>query len=222
MAALWLLGTILQDSGWTRALSEAGVASSGTAESFLVASSFTRTRQVDQTTACSLHNLMKSAYNHYCSDNAASTDILDFSNWREKRKLESPQFCFWDLVMSMGLTTLTLVRSFREEDFGLYRETLAELLPYFFANNNINYARWLTINFRDMMCIDERHLEIAREFHKGNFVCTSLRGAFQDCQLIRRINNTAIGLMIDGCRARSEPTGLQLRNFVGKDKCICQ
>ena len=64
---------------------------------------------------------------------------------------------------------LTLVRSFREADFGLYREALEELLPYFFANNNFNYARWLTIHLRDMMCIDARHPEIAKEFHKGNF-----------------------------------------------------
>ena len=63
---------------------------------------------------------------------------------------------------------LTLVRSFREADFGLYREALAE--PYFFANNDVNYARWLTIHLREMMCIDARHPEIAKEFHKGNFV----------------------------------------------------
>ena len=65
---------------------------------------------------------------------------------------------------------LTLVRSFREADFGLYREALAELLPYVFANNDVNYARWITIHLRNMMCIDARHPEIAKEFHKGNFL----------------------------------------------------
>ena len=170
MAVLRSAGTILRDSGWTSTLSEAGVASPGTAESFLVASSVTRTRQAHQVTACSLYKLMKAAYNHYCDDNVANSDILHFENWCEKRRIENPQFCFWDLVMSMELTMLTLVRSFREADFGLYREALAELLPYFFANNNVNYARWLTIHLRDMMCIDARHPEIAKEFHKGNFV----------------------------------------------------
>ena len=42
MAAYWSAGTILQDSGWSSALSEAGVASPGTAESLLVASSVTQ------------------------------------------------------------------------------------------------------------------------------------------------------------------------------------
>ena len=55
MAGLTSLGTLLEGSGWTSAITEAGVASSGTAESFLTASSVTRTKQAHQITACSLH-----------------------------------------------------------------------------------------------------------------------------------------------------------------------
>ena len=43
-------------------------------------------------------------------------------------------------------------------------------MPYFFANNNVNYARWLSIHVRDIMTIDQQHPEVAREFFKGNFV----------------------------------------------------
>ena len=42
MAALKSLGTLLEDSGWTSAIVEAGLASSGTAESFLITSSVTK------------------------------------------------------------------------------------------------------------------------------------------------------------------------------------
>ena len=62
MAALRSIGTLLRDSGWTSAIVEAEVASSGTAESYLSASSVTRTRQAHQITACSLYTLMKKAY----------------------------------------------------------------------------------------------------------------------------------------------------------------
>ncbi|KAJ8406107.1 hypothetical protein AAFF_G00309950 [Aldrovandia affinis] len=31
--------------------------------------------------------------------------------------------------------------------------SLAELIPYFFANNNVNYARWLPIYYRDMVTL---------------------------------------------------------------------
>ena len=56
----------------------------------------------------------------------------------ENSKVHSSHF-----VLALELTILTLVRSFREANFCLYREKLAELLPYFFANNNVNYAWWL-------------------------------------------------------------------------------
>ena len=42
MAALKSLETLLEDSGWTSAIVEAGLASSGTAESFLTALSVTK------------------------------------------------------------------------------------------------------------------------------------------------------------------------------------
>ena len=54
MAALKSLGTLLEDSGSTSAIIEAGLASSGTADSFLTASSVTKTRQAHQITACTL------------------------------------------------------------------------------------------------------------------------------------------------------------------------
>ena len=72
--------------------------------------------------------------------------------------------------MSMELATLSLIRSFRKGDFELYRKSLAELLPYFFVNNNFNYARWLTIHLRDMMSIEKTHPKVAEEFKNGKFV----------------------------------------------------
>lgn len=62
-----------------------------------------------------------------------------------------------------------LIRSFREADFELYKSSLDELIPYFFANNNTNYARWLPIHLRDMLSIENQHPDVAREFKKGNF-----------------------------------------------------
>jgi len=74
------------------------------------------------------------------------------------------------IVLALELTILTLIRSFREADYCLYLEALAELLLYFFANNNVNYARRLSIHLGDMMTIDQKHPEMAREFFKGHFV----------------------------------------------------
>ena len=48
MAALKTLGNWLEDSGWCQALGEAGIASPGTAQSFLHASHVSRTRYAHQ------------------------------------------------------------------------------------------------------------------------------------------------------------------------------
>ena len=92
-----LIKSLLRDSGWTSTLSEAGVASSGTAESFLVASSVTQTRQAHQVTACSLYKLMEAAYNHYCNENVANSDILHFENWCENEELRIHSSAFGTL-----------------------------------------------------------------------------------------------------------------------------
>ena len=91
---------------------------------------------------------------------------------------ESPQFQFWHLVLDMELIIFILIRSFREGNFTLYHEALSGLIPYFFANNNVNYARWLPVHLKDMMSLEQQHPEVAREFHKGNVVVHKPRREF--------------------------------------------
>ena len=147
MTAMKSIGSILEDSGWTCDLVEASVASSSTADSFLSATNVTRTRQARQITACSLFQLMKKAYSVHLAEHLSNDDKdISFENWCGARKKESPQFQFWSLVLNIELPILTLIRSYRKGNFTLYRESLSELILYFFANNNINYARWLPIH----------------------------------------------------------------------------
>uniref|UniRef100_H3B1L6 Uncharacterized protein n=1 Tax=Latimeria chalumnae TaxID=7897 RepID=H3B1L6_LATCH len=77
---------------------------------------------------------------------------------------------FWDLVLNIELLIFTLVHSFRKANFTFDLEPLSELIPYFFANDHVHYARLLPIHLRDMMSIEGKHPEVAREFLKGNFV----------------------------------------------------
>ena len=171
------IGTLLQDSGWTGALAEPGIASTGTAESFLTASSITRTRQIHHITAYFLHKLMKTAYSDYCTETGVSSDeVHGFEAWCDRQ--QTPQFQFWYLVLSMELEILSLIRSFREANFDLYRQSLVGLIPYFFANNNVNYARWLPIHLRDMSTLGEKHPQLAHAFQRGAFVVNKSRRDF--------------------------------------------
>ena len=169
MAALKSIGTLLRDSGWTGALVEAGIASPGTADSFLTASSINRTQQMHQITACSLYKLLKAAYTDYLKETEEQPKEV-FETWCECHKQHSPMFHFWYMVLSLELVILLLIRSFREANFILYCQSLAELIPYFFANNNVNYARWLPIHYRDMVTLEKKPPQVAQEFQNGKFV----------------------------------------------------
>ena len=60
---LWTMcGDLLALSGWTTALTEAGIASSGTSDSFLKVAHLTQTRRAHQVTAAALRKLQHVAF----------------------------------------------------------------------------------------------------------------------------------------------------------------
>ena len=71
-----------------------------------------------------------------------------------------------------------LIRSFREGDFNLYSQALSELSPYFFTSYIVNYARWIPIHLQNMICLEEKYPDLAKEFHPGNFGVRKLRKEF--------------------------------------------
>lgn len=100
-----------------------------------------------QITACSLCKLLKAAYTDYSKEtDEQPEEVPSFEAWCEQRKQESPQFHSWYMVLSMELVILLLIQSFREANFSQYCQSLAELIPCFFANSNVHYARWLLIH----------------------------------------------------------------------------
>ena len=61
--SLWsICSDLLEDSGWSASLTEAGIASSGIAESFLKVSHLARTRLAHQVTVLALYKLQREAF----------------------------------------------------------------------------------------------------------------------------------------------------------------
>ena len=170
MAAFKAIGGLLKDSGWTAALTEAGVASSGTADSFLSASSVAKTRLAHQVTVCALFNLLQRAYEQYQNDNVVTSFEEDsFESWRKMKEESYPQFQFLSQILTFELLILSFIRSIRETNFELYRESLSELVPYFFALDHTNYARWLPVHLREMALLETNHPDVAQAFKNGHF-----------------------------------------------------
>ena len=86
---LWYsFGDLLAFSGWTEALTEADVATSGTADHFLKASHTTHFRHAHQVTALALSKLQQDALD--------SSDSKDFEAWCLKTIKDSPNFHYWE------------------------------------------------------------------------------------------------------------------------------
>ena len=106
--AIWnTLGDYLDSSGWTTALHQAGVASSGTADSFLSAAHLTRTRHGNQVSALALSKLQHDAF----LSNEGLHDEETKVAWRQQMVEKIPTFQFWDTVLRMELMGLIFVRA---------------------------------------------------------------------------------------------------------------
>ena len=132
MAALKLHGHLLRGSGRTGALSEAEIATSGTADSFLLASSVAKTRQAHLITACALYDLMKSAFhNSEGQFDDEDRELQAFRDWYNIREKQNPQFQFWGSILNLELLVFCFVHAYLESDFQLYEGYFSELIPYF-------------------------------------------------------------------------------------------
>ena len=148
--ALWkTIGDFLEDSGWTAALTESGVATAGKANSFLTASHLTRTRRVHQVTLLALSKLQREAWTMYKSSTSESSEA-SFEVWRQAMISKSPTFQFWDLIMEFEIMVLIFVHAHRTKNFCVYVESLEKLMQWVFALDHTNYARWIPIHIRDM------------------------------------------------------------------------
>jgi len=145
--AMWkTFGDYLESSGWTNALIQTGIASSGTADSFLKASHLTRTRHAHQLSALALSKLQHEAFLQSEGPHNDSTKEV----WRQAAITKSPTFQFWDTILRMEILGLIFVRAHREKKFSLYVESLKNVVPWFFAFDHHNYARWIPVHIRDM------------------------------------------------------------------------
>ena len=171
--ALWnTIGDFLDCSGWTTALCEADIATSGVADSLLKVSHLTRTRRSHQITALFLSKLQHDAWMHF----KATNKELTFEQWKEEMISKSPTFHYWDLVCEFEILVIIFIRAHRTNDFNLYVESLEVLVPWFFALDHINYARWIPIHIRDMKSLShnvKKDLERCWVLRKtqNNFSC---------------------------------------------------
>ena len=184
MGSWKMLGKWLTGTGWAETVCSAGVMTQGVAEYLLTASHLSPTRRVHQVTIISLYILMCRAYQEYASGTGKNETVKTFHEWKEDKSTRCPQFVYWSDTLALQLHCLQLVRALREADFSLYVKAIKLLLPWMFALDHPNYARWLSVHYRDMCELPTKLPEVYTQFTNTIFrssqdqkfvFCNSLR-----------------------------------------------
>ena len=116
---LWSVsGDWLNGSGWTTALTNSGISTSGKAEPFIGVHHICRTRYMHQVSVAALYMLMKTAYEQYVntattgddglSGDGDSNDLipLPFEEWLKQLCKLQPQADYWFKSMELDLLVL--------------------------------------------------------------------------------------------------------------------
>ena len=215
-----VLGEWLEASGWTRALTQADVASSSTADCFLKASHVTKTRRAHQIIDCSLYILLQAAYKEYALECSEGT-ISDFESWCDRMSTEKTHFQFWYLILLLELDIFTFIRSIREGNFSLYLASLAKLIPCYFAMNHINYARWLPLHVRDMKSSAVLSPSAEAKFREGIFVVHKTRNKFSGLTIdqAHELNNALVKSNGGAVGLTENPGALRRWMVAGPEMC---
>lgn len=169
MASLKVLGNWLTGTGWAEALCSAGVVTQDVADSLLTASHLSRTRRAHQITVMYLCTLMCRAYQKHASSRDENEAVKIFHDSTDKSS-KCRQFLYWANVLELELCCLQPVRTFREANVSLYVKARRKILPGMFAMDRPNYARGLSMHYRDMCVLPNKHPDMYNQFRNNNFV----------------------------------------------------
>ena len=132
----------------------------------------------------------------------SDTILYHLNEFRRRSRTVSDTFAFWDDFISMVEILLRFVRAERDGLWELHLEAVSEMLPYFFAYDRINYARWATIYYSDMKSLADKAPEVFEEFVAGNHPVKRATGSFNQVwtdlaleQSINRDSKTHGGLI---------------------------
>ena len=75
------------------------------------------------------------------------------------------------------------MKSFRQANLDNYVRALVCLMPWIFALDHINYARWLSVHIRDMSLIHAKHPAVFQQFKAGLFVARRTQQPFSSIAL---------------------------------------
>lgn len=76
---------------------------------------------------------------------------------------------FWMSYVDMVQVLLGLIRGSWEGNWELHRSSIREIVPWCFAYDNLNYARYLSAYLSEMLLLPEEHPDAFNYLRSGGF-----------------------------------------------------
>lgn len=85
------------------------------------------------------------------------------------RNTNGPLSAFWMSYINMIELLLHMIRASREGNWKLHLSCVRQMLPWCFAYNAINYARYMSAYYSDMTSLPDEHPEVHEFMSNGGF-----------------------------------------------------
>ena len=89
---------------------------------------------------------------------------LEYEEWVKKRREENPTFEFFSSPIDIISLLLVFSRATRTSDFNLHLAIIEHMIPWYFAYDQTNYARYLPAYWMEMCNLKMTHLLAYEEF----------------------------------------------------------
>jgi hypothetical protein len=90
---------------------------------------------------------------------------LEYGNWVEKRRNGNPTFEFFSSLIDIISLLLVFTRATRTSDFNPHLAVIEHMMPWYFAYDRTNYARYLPAYWTEMCNLKRTHPLAYEEFH---------------------------------------------------------
>ena len=94
-------------------------------------------------------------------ENCCSTNVIDikrmFNQFVTDRGEKNSLFAFWSKYIDMVQLLLLQIRATRTTDWRLHLSSLRAMIPWFFATDRVNYSRYASCYWMEMMCLEKTH-----------------------------------------------------------------
>ena len=81
----------------------------------------------------------------------------DFSLFMKTKSATNPTMAYWLLYIEMVQVLLLFIRATRENNWELHLSAVRSMLPWFFAADRVNYSRYGSIYWLEMIALDKTH-----------------------------------------------------------------